>query len=92
MRTQLEDYCRWAKIVMEKASTYHPEINGAAESSVKQVKNLYRKCRMDGQSKEEALFIFQATPRSAGELSPARMFYNRDIRIPQLPKLEDERD
>ena len=43
MHTQLEDYCRRAKIVMEKASAYHPESNGAAESSTKQVKNLYKK-------------------------------------------------
>ena len=62
MRNKLEEYCRRAKVCMEKASAENPKLNGATEAAVKTVKNIFKKSRMDGVSREEALFLLQATP------------------------------
>ena len=70
MRNGMSDFCRRAKIDLEKASAGNPQSNGAAESGVKQVKGIFKKAQMEGCSKEEALFMMQSTPRAPGSLSP----------------------
>ena len=88
----LEDYCRRAKIELEKSSVENPQSNGASKASVKQVKQVFAKCHLEGKSKEEGLFMMQATPRGVGLLSPMRLFYCREPRIPSLPACSDLRD
>ena len=79
MRGKLEEFCRRAKIVLERSSAANPRSNGSAENAMKQVKQLYSKACQEGVSKEESLFFYLSTPRRAGSLSPARIFHNREI-------------
>ena len=92
MRSEMEDFCRRAKVVLEKSSVENPQSNGASDIGVKQVKGIFAKARMEGRSKEEGLFMLQTTPRAPGMLSPMRLFYGREPRIPELPGLVDLRD
>ena len=92
MCQDMAEFCRRAKIDLEKASAGNPQSNGAAEAGVKQAKGIFMKARMEGCSQEEALFMMQATPRAPGSLSPMRLFHGREVRIPQLPALSDLRD
>ena len=92
MRSGMEEFCRRAKMEMEKSSVENPQSNGASEAGVKQAKEIFKKVRMEGQSKEEALFMLQGTPRAPGMLSPMRLFHGREPRIPELPALTDLRD
>ena len=92
MRGGLEDYCRRAKIEVEKSSVENPQSNGASEASVKQVKQVFAKCVLEGKSKQEGLFVMQATPRGVGLLSPMHLFYCCEPRIPSLLACTDLRD
>ena len=92
MRGGLQEYCRRTKIELEKSSAENPQSNGASEAAVKQVKQVFAKCTLEGRSKEEGLFMLQATPRRVGQLSPMRLFYCREPRVPGLPCCTDLRD
>ena len=74
-------------IVHELASAYNPESNGLAESAVKQVKTLLKKCHDEGSSFDEALLVWRSTPKANGP-SPATLFRHRDLRLPGLPQAE----
>ena len=52
---------------------------------------IYR-CRDNGDNFEDALSVFRATPRTADGLSPSRLFFMRQVRIPKLPCLDDQKD
>merc|ERR1712059_119700 len=92
MRGSMFEFCRRAQIDLQNASAGNPQSNGTAENAVKQTKGIFKKARMQGCSKEEALFMLQATPHSAGSLSPMRLFHGREIWVPQLPALSDWKD
>ena len=92
MRTGMEEFCRRAKVEIEKSSIENTQSNSASEAGVKQAKGIFAKARMEGRSKEEALFMLQATPQVPGMLSPMRLFHGREPRIPELPALTDLRD
>ena len=64
MHQGMSDFCRRAKIYLEKSSAGNPQSNGASEAGVKQAKGIFKKAQMEGCSKEEALFMMQATPLS----------------------------
>ena len=67
-----------------------PQSNGLAESTVKIVKNLIRKCQHSGQDVYRALQVYRSSPLECGK-SPAELLYNRRLRsnLPMLDALLD---
>ncbi len=65
---------------------YHPQSNGLAESSVKQVKRLLRKYQCQWEVFEDNLLEWKDTPNDSGR-SPSEMFLGRRVRtaLPILP-------
>ena len=59
------------------SSPYHPKGNGKAESAVKTVKRLFRKCKDAGESFEMALLDHHNTPTPATGFSPAQLMMSR---------------
>ena len=67
----------------------HPKSNGLAESSVKIVKKLVKKCNRSGGDILEGLLIIRNTPLSCGK-SPAQLLMGRELRdnLPRIQKNE----
>ena len=67
------------------SSAYNPRSNGLAEACVKNMKHLLQKVGKANFTYH--LYYWRNMPRSDGELSPAQMFYGRDLRS-ALPNLQ----
>ena len=65
-------------IVHEVSSPHNPQSNGLAESGVKQVKFLLKKCNDTKEDFPLALLAYNATARADG-FSPAEAFFGRQI-------------
>ena len=88
-----DKFVSWLKQVgcrSEVSSAYNPASNGLAESAVKNVKNLVKRCSDSKECFETALAEFRVAPREDG-YSPAELFYKRQVRglLPELPKKLD---
>ena len=70
------------------SSPRYPKSNGLAESSVKTVKNMMKKCLASNLDVKKALLSIRNTPLSCGR-SPAELLMNRTLRdnMPRLPTL-----
>ena len=64
----------------------HPKSNGLAESTVKTVKKLVKKCSRSGQDIKKGLLILRNSPLKCGK-SPAQLLFGHSIRdnLPILP-------
>ena len=83
-------YCEDEKITHELSSAYNPKSNGLAESAVKQVSRLLRKCKETGDDFDLAFAEWRNTPSEHGPpLSPAELFKKRKLRG-ALPSLADQ--
>ena len=85
-----DKFVAWLKQVgckSEVSSAYNPASNGLAESGVKNVKALLKKCHDAKECFESALAEFRIAPREDG-YSPAELFYKRQVRglLPELPQ------
>ena len=92
-RSEFESYCKSHNIVHELSSPYNPRSNGLAESAVKNVKTLLKKCLAEKQDFATALTEFRNFERQDG-FSPAEMMFGRRQRttLPTLPpKLIDRK-
>ncbi len=63
-RTEFSEFCKTYGIMHELSSPYNPQSNGLAESAVKSMKHLVKKCNETGQDKEIALHEFRNFPGS----------------------------
>ena len=86
-RDKFVDWLKQVGCKSELSSAYNPASNGLAESCVKNVKNLVKRCSDTKQCFETALAEFRIAPREDG-YSPAEMFYKRQVRglLPELPR------
>ena len=85
---EFENFCKHYGIIHEKSSAYYAQSNGLAESAVKNVKTLLKKCLDSGENFYSALSEWTNTPRDDG-FSPAELFYGRKKRT-LLPLLGGE--
>ena len=73
---EFEDYLADHDIVHEISSPYNPSSNGLAESGVKQVKSLLKKCIATGSNFRRELHAYRNIPRADG-FSPFSMMFRR---------------
>ena len=62
------------------SSPYNPRANGLAESAVKTVKNMLKKCLEQGKDVERALYEWRNLPREHGS-SPSQLLFGRRQRM-----------
>ena len=82
-RSEFKKFCKDNAIEHELSSPYNPRSNGLAESAVKNVKYLLKKCSSDGSNFKKALLEWRNVPRADG-ISPSQLFLNRRQKT-QLP-------
>lgn len=75
-RAKFVDFCKENNITHELSSPYNPRSNGLAESAVKNMKHLLKKCHADKSCFRSALLEWRNVPRADG-ISPAMLFLNR---------------
>ena len=90
-RSEFAKFCLEHNIVHEVSSSYNPKSNGLAESAVKSIKNLLKRCNDLKENFTEALAHFLQTPRSDG-YSPFQLFFCRAGRLPKLPLIRQNLD
>ena len=78
------DFTTERGIMHNKSSPNHQQSNGKAESAVKIIKNLMRKCIKENSNMYLALLEQRNMPRQYSE-SPDKMMFNRDVRT-QIPQ------
>ena len=82
-RQQFTAFCEDNGIEHETSSPYNSQSNGLAESAMKNMKTLLKKCKEGKESFDEALLEWKNTPRKDG-YSPAMLFIGRRLRT-RLP-------
>ena len=63
-RSEFSEFCAKNQIRHEVSSPYNPRANGLAESAVKNVKNMRKKCLEEGEDIERALYEWRNLPRA----------------------------
>ena len=79
-------FCEMDNMKHELSARYNPHSNGLAESAVKIVKNILKKCLEENGNPERALYEWRNLPRDHG-YSPAQLMFGRRQRV-SLPKHE----
>lgn len=78
-----DEFSRFAKSYdfnVKFSSPKYPQSNGMAESAVKRVKKLMKKCKEDGTDFELAMLDLMNTPITGMEFSPAQLMFNRKLK------------
>ena len=85
-RAQFNELCRNKSIRHELSSAYNPQSNGLAESAVKNMKRLVKKCAAGKEDFEEALLCWRNMPKASCP-SPFQLMFGRRARttLPTLP-------
>ena len=78
------EFCTENSITIERASAYNPQSNGSAEQNLGILKKLLKKSARGGEDFLQQFYIMQNMPRTAEGLSPARLFFQREVRCPML--------
>jgi hypothetical protein len=89
---EFRTWCRRVGIILEHSSPYFQSANGMAERNLAGVKRLILKTREEGASSQIQLRLseYRNMPStSRGFISPARLFYGRQVRTASLPSLPD---
>ena len=86
-RSDFKGFCKEHGIKHEVSSPHHPRSNGLAESAVKNVKSLLKKCD-NFKDFEKRLAAWRNSPRHDG-FSPSEMMFGRRLRgnLPALPEM-----
>ena len=71
-------------ITIERASAYNPQSNGSAERNLGILKKLLKKSARGGEDFIQQFYIMQNLPRTSEGLSPARLFFQRELRSPMF--------
>ncbi|TRY73404.1 hypothetical protein TCAL_16917 [Tigriopus californicus] len=87
----LKTFCERCAICLETFAPYHPEFNGLAKVTVREVKRLMKKCHKTGENFDEQLLYWHCLPLAAGT-SPTQAFLGRSPRtaLPALPPSEPD--
>lgn len=88
---EFQDFAKKWGITRMTSSPMHQQANGKAESAVKIMKTLLRKCEAEKTDPYEAILEQRNTPKQDTGISPAEIMFNRKVRgmIPHFPqKLE----
>ena len=85
-RTEFNAFCVRMNIVHTVSSPYNSQSNGLAESAVKSMKSLLKKCESWTEF-ENRLLAWRDTPSADSKISPAEKFYGRRIRT-MLPRFD----
>jgi hypothetical protein len=74
------DFAASLDITLTQSSPHYHQSNGKAESAVKMVKTIFKKCRMDNSDPNFALLEWRNTPMEDLNASPAQLMFNRRCR------------
>jgi hypothetical protein len=78
---EFQDFCTSCHIISEISSAHYPQSNGHAEAAVKAMKDLVKKCWVNGKLNydlfNDALLEWRNTPRILDGLSPSQWLYGR---------------
>ena len=91
---EFDKFCAEWGIEHVKSSPYHPQSNGVAEETVKEMKKIIRATfdhktgRLDLPSANAGLLLFRNTPRAPFNLSPAELLFGQRLRD-NLPMSRD---
>ena len=86
------EFCTESSIIIERASAYNPQSNGTAERNLGILKKLLKKSARGGEDFLQQFYIMQNMPRTAEGLSPARLFFQREVRCPMIYSPPDAKD
>jgi hypothetical protein len=86
LKDKFGDFCKKCSIKHNsKSSPHYPQSNGVAESAVKEMKKIIwavfdnKRRTLDKSGLAAAMLIFQNTPRSPTDLSPAQLVFGRHL-------------
>ena len=79
-RSEFTEFCNKHHIRHDMSSPYNPQANGLAESAVKTVKNMLKKCLEQGEDAQTALYECRNLHREHG-FSPTQLLFGRRQRI-----------
>ena len=85
--SKFKTYCLKKEISHIYSSSRYPQSNGQSERSIQHIKNMLRKCIIDGSDFKDALLMYRNTPLSSSLNSPAMLFFSRNLRT-NVPVLE----
>ena len=85
---EFETFLKEWGITHKTSDPMYPKGNGKAESAVKTIKNMLKKCEEGGEDPYKALLELRNTPRQDVNMSPAQIMMGRQIRtmIPHKQK------
>ena len=75
------EFCDENCITIERSSPYNPTSNSSAERNLGILKELLKKSAHGGDDFLQQFFVLQNLPRMTGGLSPARLFFQREVRV-----------
>ncbi|KAK3738937.1 hypothetical protein RRG08_006504 [Elysia crispata] len=84
--TSFSQFMKHWGITHVRSSPGHHQANGKAESAVKVVKNMMKRCLIDHEDQYEGLLELRNTPRQDG-IIPAQVMFQREMRT-LLPSLK----
>ena len=73
-RGEFKSFCKSLNINQETSSSYYPQSNGLAESAVKSMRYLLKRCQGCYKTFKKALLVWRNTPKEYG-YSPAQLFF-----------------
>ena len=82
-----QEYCTEEDIIHDFSAPYSPASNGLAENAVGICRDLYTKCKETNAKFSTALGYSNRMVRKEGGLSPAELFFKREVRKGGLPKI-----
>ena len=78
--------------MIERSSGYNPTSNSSAERNLGILKRLLAKSAHSGEDFAKQLFALQNMPHTTGGLSPARLFFQHQVRTPLLYQPRCDKD
>ena len=78
------EFCAENCITIERASPYNPTSNASAERNLGILKKLLKKSACGGEDFLQQFFFMQNLPRTSEGLSPALLFFQREVRSPMF--------
>ena len=75
-QSEFRQFCSENNIIHELSSPYNPRANGLAESGVKNVKLIIKKCKDTKVDPQKELYAWRNIPRATG-FSPAQLLFGR---------------
>ena len=78
------EFCEEQNITIERASAYNPTSNFSAERNLAILKKLLAKSAHGGEDFAQQFFALQNLPRTVEGMSPAHLFFQREVRVPMF--------